>query len=59
EGTYEYYSQLDEIIDQQGGGSSTPFNPESNMGKDVLGYFRAWSYDERSIQVEEEEKVIK
>ncbi|MCT4590888.1 MAG: DUF4249 domain-containing protein [Carboxylicivirga sp.] len=59
EGTYEYYSQLDEIIDQQGGGSSTPFNPESNMGKDVLGYFRAWSYDERSIQVEEEEKIIK
>ena len=55
EGTYDYYSQLDEIIDQEGGGSSTPFNPESNMGKDVLGYFRAWSYDQKSIKVEEEE----
>lgn len=54
EGTYEFYSQLDEIIDQQGGGSSTPFNPQSNMGKDVLGYFRAWSFDTQSIRVEEE-----
>ncbi len=54
EGTYDYYSQLDEIIDQQGGGSSTPFNPASNLGNDILGYFRAWSYDEKSIQVEEE-----
>ncbi|WP_439184970.1 DUF4249 domain-containing protein [Carboxylicivirga taeanensis] len=52
EGTYDYYSQLDEIIDYQG--ATTPFNPSSNMGTEVLGYFRAWSYDEKSIQVEEE-----
>lgn len=54
EGTYDYYSQLDEIIDQRGGGSSTPFNPASNLGKGILGYFRAWSFDEKSIQVEDE-----
>ncbi len=54
EGTYDYYSDLDEIIDPHGGGSSTPFNPASNLGKDILGYFRAWSYDEKSIQVIEE-----
>ncbi|MBK3519636.1 DUF4249 domain-containing protein [Carboxylicivirga marina] len=54
EGTYDYYSELDEIIDQQGGGSSTPFNPGSNFGKDVLGYFRAWSYDQQTVQVEDE-----
>jgi hypothetical protein len=58
EGTYDYYSQLDEIIDQQGGGSSTPFNPASNLGKAILGYFRAWSYDEKSIKVEEEKVSI-
>ncbi|TRX71745.1 DUF4249 domain-containing protein [Carboxylicivirga sp. M1479] len=55
EGTYDYYSQLDEIIDPHGGGSSTPFNPASNMGQDVLGYFRAWSFDQKTVQIEEEE----
>lgn len=54
EGTYDYYSELDEIIDQNGGGGSTPFNPSSNMGKDILGYFRAWSFDQQSVKVEEE-----
>lgn len=53
EGTYDYYSQLDEIIDPHGGGSSTPFNPASNMGQDVLGYFRAWSFDQKTVQIEE------
>ncbi len=54
EGTYDYYSQLEEIIDQEGGGSSTPFNPESNMGENILGYFRAWSFDKQTVQIEEE-----
>jgi hypothetical protein len=53
EGTYDYYSELDEIIDQDGGGGSTPFNPASNMGKDILGYFRAWSFDQQTIQINE------
>lgn len=55
EGTYEYYSQLEDIIDRHGG-SSTPYNPESNMGKDVVGYFRAWSYDEQKVEIIEEEE---
>ncbi len=59
EGTYDYYNQLSDIIDQRGGGGSTPFNPKSNMGKDVLGYFRAWSFDTKSIQVGVEEEKIK
>ncbi len=54
EGTYDYYSELDEIIDQDGGSGSTPFNPASNMGKDILGYFRAWSFDQQSLKIEEE-----
>ena len=51
--TYNYYSQLYDILHRHGG-SSTPYNPASNMGKDVLGYFRAWSFDEQSIKVVEE-----
>ncbi|MCG8578482.1 MAG: DUF4249 domain-containing protein [Bacteroidales bacterium] len=54
EGTYDYYSELDEIVDQEGGSGSTPFNPGSNMGKDILGYFRAWSFDQSSFKIEEE-----
>lgn len=41
--TYRYYTQLNEAI---GGGmamSSTPYNPTSNLGEDILGYFMARS----------------
>jgi hypothetical protein len=41
--TYRYYSQINEAI---GGGmamSSTPYNPASNLGADILGYFMARS----------------
>lgn len=41
--TYRYYSQLNEAI---GGGmamSSTPYNPASNLGEGILGYFMARS----------------
>lgn len=43
--TDTYYSQLN---DNQGGGgmSGTPYNPRSNFGYDVMGYFTARSYDE-------------
>lgn len=42
EDTYVYYSQLND----QGGNmmnSSTPYNPKSNFGINVLGYFTGWS----------------
>jgi hypothetical protein len=45
EDTYNYYSQLNDILESGIGSSSTPYNPESNFGEDVLGYFAAWSYD--------------
>lgn len=43
--TDTYYSQLN---DNQGGGgmSGTPYNPRSNFGYDVMGYFTARSSDE-------------
>lgn len=41
--TYTYYSQLNDIIKTGISGSSTPYNPVSNFGPSVLGYFRAYS----------------
>ncbi len=43
---YNYYYQLNETVsDGKGpGGSSTPYNPASNFGEGVLGYFVAWSF---------------
>jgi hypothetical protein len=42
--TYRYYSQLNEAIGGGGMGmSSTPYNPTSNLGEDILGYFMARS----------------
>ena len=45
EDTYGYYSQLN---DELGGvnpmaSSSTPYNPASNMGEEIVGYFAARS----------------
>lgn len=43
--TYDYYYQLNEIGGGgMPGGSSTPYNPQSNFGEDVMGYFTAWSF---------------
>ena len=43
--TDNYYDQLN---DNQGGGppGGTPYNPRSNFGYEVMGYFTASSYDE-------------
>lgn len=48
-----YFNQLN---DNMGGGmmgSSTPYNPKSNFGPEVMGYFMAMSYDEYTIVVTE------
>lgn len=54
EATYNYYSQLDDL---SGGmmGSSTPYNPQSNFGDEVMGFFSAYSSDVyvTSLEVEE------
>lgn len=40
--TYTYYSQLNDL-GGGGMGSSTPYNPQSNFGNNIMGYFVAWS----------------
>jgi hypothetical protein len=40
---YAFYNQLSDISGGGMAGMSTPYNPESNMGYNVLGYFSAWS----------------
>ncbi|MDC0584529.1 DUF4249 domain-containing protein [Bacteroidales bacterium] len=52
ENTYSYYSQLNDI--GGGGGmrsSSTPYNPQSNFGDDIMGYFAGWSKNEFTTTV--------
>ena len=50
---YRYYNQLnDAVSDGKGpGGSSTPYNPYSNFGEKVMGYFVAWSYVSETVVV--------
>jgi len=52
--TYKYYNQLnDAVSDGMGpGGSSTPYNPASNFGENVMGYFAAWSYVSDTVIIE-------
>jgi len=50
EGTYTYYSQLKDIS-AEGPGGTTPFNPQSNLGDNIMGYFRAWSMDSQTITI--------
>ncbi len=40
---YTFLSQLNDLSGTGMGGSSTPYNPVSNFGSSVLGYFRAGS----------------
>jgi hypothetical protein len=41
---YAYYSQLNDISETGMGGYSTPYNPKSNFGPAVMGYFGASSF---------------
>lgn len=51
--SYDYYYKLNEVGGGgRMGGSSTPYNPQSNFGEDVLGYFTAWSFTTESTIVE-------
>ncbi len=49
--TYVYYSQLNERKGNGMMGSSTPYNPKSNFGEGVMGYFTARSSIERQTTV--------
>lgn len=41
--TYTYYNQLNDLKEAGMGASSTPYNPLSNFGSNVMGYFAAYS----------------
>uniref|UniRef100_UPI00321664A2 DUF4249 domain-containing protein n=1 Tax=uncultured Draconibacterium sp. TaxID=1573823 RepID=UPI00321664A2 len=43
EATYNYYNQLNDLLVNGFESASTPYNPMSNFGDEVLGYFSAWS----------------
>jgi len=45
EGTYKYHRQLNEISGVRMN-SATPYNPISNFGREIMGYFSALSYSE-------------
>lgn len=49
--TYSYYSQLNDLMEQGMGGSSTPYNPKSYNGVNIMGHFGAFSYDKISAVV--------
>lgn len=42
EGTSNFYNEMNDL--DGGGGGSTPYNPKSNFGSDVMGYFTALSF---------------
>lgn len=52
EDIYNYFNQLNDLTEDGPGGSSTPYNPQSNFGKGVMGYFSAWSYNTNETTVE-------
>ncbi len=48
-GVYDYFSSLNQL--SGGMQSSTPANPSSNFSNGALGYFNAYSFDEKSVIV--------
>lgn len=53
EAAYIYYTDLLALAGD-GGQSAAPANPRSNWNNDALGVFNAFSYDEKSIIIEED-----
>jgi hypothetical protein len=50
--TYDYFNTLSLSLGSGPGGGTTPANPETNIvGKDVLGYFSAYSVDKKTVIV--------
>ena len=43
ESAFKYYSQLNDQMQKGMGGGSTPYNPQSNFGTGIMGYFAARS----------------
>ena len=49
--TYLYYTQLNDVSSGRMGESSTPYNPKSNFGINVMGYFMAQSVADTTVIV--------
>jgi hypothetical protein len=49
--TYLYYTQLNDVSGGRMGESSTPYNPKSNFGANVMGYFMAQSIADTTVIV--------
>ncbi len=52
EASHRFYSQMNDAVGGGMMGSSTPYNPASNFGPDVVGLFSGRSFDESSVVVE-------
>ncbi len=52
-GAYEYYKTFYELINVNAG-SAAPANPTSNISNGALGFFSAWSADEKTVIIKEE-----
>lgn len=54
--TYSFYTQLSDVTGGDGmqaiKGTGTPYNPASNMGDDILGYFSAWAIIDSTFIIE-------
>ena len=50
--SYWYYNQLNDAVGMGPGMSSTPYNPKSNFGGNVMGYFMARSKMDTSIVIQ-------
>ncbi len=53
EDTYNYYKQLNDLYESGQIISSTTYNPTSNFGDGILGFFSAWSYNSYETTVQE------
>ncbi|MCF6358624.1 MAG: DUF4249 domain-containing protein, partial [Draconibacterium sp.] len=51
-GAYEYFKTFQELINVNPG-SAAPANPTSNITNGALGYFSAWSADEKTVIIKE------
>lgn len=51
-GAYEYFNTFQELINVNPG-SAAPANPTSNITNGALGYFSAWSADEKTVIIKE------
>lgn len=49
---WEYFTSLSEIVNASPD-SPAPANPVSNFSNGALGYFYAWSYDRKTVVIEE------